>query len=344
MVVDSAKVHGGRSRGAPRLTALEHVANRPIVHHVLDGFRRANVEDLIIAGEPDALIDIRSCVQDYERHFRGVEYALCRDGVDLRSTLNAVAPFVRDAPCLIHPADGLLDSPVRSADGVLDPGLADVVIFVAPDAVERAGDSGRPLRAVGAAGRADTDPHADIALFGPGMLDRARATVGAREDGLVGTGERMAAAGADVRVQRVDGWRRYRGDGLDLLELNRIALDRLDATPPSSVLCSNRVEGRVEVDPTATVRDSVIIGPAVIGPGAFVNQAYVGPYTSIGAGARIEGTEIERSIVAADACVMHVGGRLVSSLVGREARIFRDFSLPRGLRLWVGDGDEIALC
>jgi hypothetical protein len=42
--------------------------------------------------------------------------------------------------------------------------------------------------------------------------------------------------------------------------------------------------------------------------------------------------------------VMHVGGRLVSSLVGRDARVFRDFSLPRALRLWVGDGDEIALC
>jgi len=31
-------------------------------------------------------------------------------------------------------------------------------------------------------------------------------------------------------------------------------------------------------------------------------------------------------------------------VVGREARIFRDFSMPRALRLQVGDGDEVALC
>lgn len=40
----------------------------------------------------------------------------------------------------------------------------------------------------------------------------------------------------------------------------------------------------------------------------------------------------------------HVGGRLVASVVGRDARVFRDFSLPRALRLRVGDGTEAALC
>jgi glucose-1-phosphate thymidylyltransferase len=82
----------------------------------------------------------------------------------------------------------------------------------------------------------------------------------------------------------------------------------------------------------------------VIGPDAQIAHAYIGPYTSIGAGARIEGAEIERSIVAAGASITHVGGRLVASVVGRDARIFRDFSLPRALRLRVGDGTVVALC
>jgi hypothetical protein len=33
----------------------------------------------------------------------------------------------------------------------------------------------------------------------------------------------------------------------------------------------------------------------------------------------------------------------VASIVGREAHIFRDFSMPRALRPKVGDGDEVAL-
>jgi glucose-1-phosphate thymidylyltransferase len=100
----------------------------------------------------------------------------------------------------------------------------------------------------------------------------------------------------------------------------------------------------VQIDPTAKVSASVIVGPVVVGAGAEVSNAYIGPYTSIGAEARIEGAEIERSIILPGASIMHVGARLISSLVGRGAHVFRDFSLPRAMRLCVGDGDEVVLC
>ena len=61
------------------------------------------------------------------------------------------------------------------------------------------------------------------------------------------------------------------------------------------------------------------------------------------AGAEIEGAEIERSIIADGARIMHVGGRIEASTVGRSASIFRDFALPRAMRLHVGDGVELAL-
>ena len=66
-------------------------------------------------------------------------------------------------------------------------------------------------------------------------------------------------------------------------------------------------------------------------------------YTSIGARAQIEGAEIERSIIADGARIMHVGGRIEASTVGRRASIFRDFTLPRAMRLHVGEGVELAL-
>jgi glucose-1-phosphate thymidylyltransferase len=132
---------------------------------------------------------------------------------------------------------------------------------------------------------------------------------------------------------------------LDLLELNRITLDGIARNLPlRSSNNGNRIEGRVHVDSSASVSRSVIIGPSIIGAGARITDSYIGPYTSVGRGVQIEGAEIERSIIATDASVMHVGGRLVASVVGRNARVFRDFSLPRALRLRVSDGDEIALC
>ncbi len=346
LTVESAQCDGDRRHGAPRLTALEHVANRPIVHHVLDGLREAGVDRVIVAGQADALIDVRASVREHERRFEDVGYALCRDGMDFQATVDVVAPLVGDASCLFHPADGLIDGPlgrrVSRPDDPFDAESADLVLFV-PNRVQV---GARAIgRALGTLPR-ELPPDerlAEVALFGPGALARARDSMSGWSD-LASAGARMAARGATVHVQEVGGWRRYRGGGHDLLELNRFALDRLVGRVGGPTDGGNRFEGRVEVDPTALVRDSVIIGPTVIGADATVSQSYIGPYTSVGRGARIEGAEIERSIVAAGASVTHVGVRLVSSLVGRDARIFRDFGLPRALRLWLGDGDEVALC
>ena len=246
LIVESAQCSVGRSLGVPRLTALEHVANRPIVHHVLDGLQEASIDRLIVAGEPDALIDVQACVAQYEPRFTGLDYALCRNGTGFKSTLETVAPLVGNAPCLIHPADGL-------ADGILDHRMwshgagdgeeADLVLYVSGAPAASLRPHGRLLRA------APDEPYAsegvaEIALFGPGMLFRARGggLVGGWGD-LADTGAKMAASGASVRVKRVDGWRRYRGGGRDLLELNRVALDRLAATAPGPVHETNRVEG-----------------------------------------------------------------------------------------------------
>jgi glucose-1-phosphate thymidylyltransferase len=319
------------------------VANRPIVYHVLDALRDARVSEVIIAGEADALIDMRACLSEYEAPLDRVEYAVLRAGVDTADALGAVAPLVGDAPCLVQPADGLLDQPGIGLVDLLDNGLPDLVLFVTPQAEDGANvdESSREDWANGAHAYAI----ADIGVFGPGALRRA--TTGPLRNSathVAAAGQQLAADGARVRLHPVDGWHRYRGHGRDLLALNRVALDRVAGSIPSSARPSNRFEGRVLIDRTATVRSSVITGPAVIGPHARVIDAYVGPYTSIGAGTRIEGAEIERSIVGPGASVMHIGGRLVSSMVGRDARIYRDFSLPRALRLWVGEGDEVALC
>jgi glucose-1-phosphate thymidylyltransferase len=173
---------------------------------------------------------------------------------------------------------------------------------------------------------------------------RRRRAVDQTVGGLAQVARLMQQRGEPVRVAPLEQWHRYDGTADGLLALNRIALDRITRSVPSTIDAENRVEGNAFVDPTAVVHDSVIYGPVVIGPGALVRNAYVGPYTSVGAYAHIEGSEIDRSIVAARASVTYVSARLVASVVGDGARVFTDLSLPRALRLWVGDGDEVALC
>jgi glucose-1-phosphate thymidylyltransferase len=156
--------------------------------------------------------------------------------------------------------------------------------------------------------------------------------------------ERIASAGGTLHLRLVDVWRAYRGDAGELLELNRLVLDRIQSDLTHGAHLGNRIEGRVRIHERASVESSVIVGPVVIGAGARIRDAYVGPYTSIGTSALIQGAEVERSIISAGASINHVSGRITASIIGRNARLFRDFSLPRALRLRLGEGAEVGLC
>ncbi len=302
-----------------RIDALEQVANRAILSHALDELRGAGVNDVIITGDSDTLIEVQSFLRTCDTDAQGIAYSVRRGDTSLSSMIEAVAPLVRDSACVIQPGDGLLEAPIRSLLERIDDRDAEPIIFTAAN--QTATNGRRPLRVAGSAAE---NAWNDLALFGPGAM--------------------LEWLEASVQVQEISGWYRYNGNRQELLELNRVALNRLIPRVPEDLGCSNRFEGALDIDPTASIRDSVIVGPAAIGPGAIVHDAYIGPWTSIGAHARVDGAEIERSIVSPGASIAHVGGRLMASLVGRDARIYKDFSLPRVMRLWVGDGDEVALC
>ena len=65
--------------------------------------------------------------------------------------------------------------------------------------------------------------------------------------------------------------------------------------------------------------------------------------STIGRDVVIDGAKIEWSAVVDRARIKHVGDRIESSMVGRDARIFRGFALPRAMRAHVDDGVLIAV-
>jgi glucose-1-phosphate thymidylyltransferase len=329
--------HDGCTCGSRQIPALEPVANRPIVHHVLDAMRSAGVEEVVVAGSADVLIDVRACLSGYRAAPIRLDYAVGGEDLDMLGSLRAAAPLIGAAPCIVHVGDGLLDEPLARYVAALGEQSLDLILLCPRP------PSGEPEEQVPTV--PDLLCDAGVGVFGPGAFRHAFEARSAHSVWALGElAQRLSGDGGHVEVRLADGWRRYRGKPNDLLDLNRVALDLLAPHLRAPNGTQNRIEGRVQIDPTATVTTSVIVGPVVVGEGAEITNAYVGPYTSIGAGAVIEGVEIERSIISPGARVMHVGARVVSSLVGRGAHVFRDFSLPRAMRLQVAEGDEVALC
>ncbi len=340
IVVGGAGNRQGRPHRGAKLTALEPVANCPIVVHALDRLSEDTDCDFIFAGAADDLIDLRAILSEHAYGQDRVAYVVADPSVGLIGALRAVAPVVGETPCLVQPADGLLDDSVLPLAEVLELESAELLLAVATQRANR-----YPWREAVYDDVCEDDVHVvEAGLFAAGALARVTRRGAPASSDLAGIGRHMSGAGLTVLERPVDSWYRYTGHGGDLLELNRVVLDRVTREVPGPLLAGNRIEGNVRIDPTASVTASVILGPTVIGPGAAISNAYIGPYTSVGAGARVEGAEIERAIVSPEASVMNVGPRLTSSLVGRGTRVFNDFSLPRAVRLWVGEDDDVALC
>jgi glucose-1-phosphate thymidylyltransferase len=340
---------------ATRAASLQRIANRPIVCHVLDALTAAGVDEIGVLTPADLVEEIGTCIAGAGSPSIEVRYLAYEAQADSASVMHAIARFADGAPTIVHRSDGLLGQPLGPFLELLRKEGSDIVLLVAQGArnTERMGPATQRMLRV-----AELDPAnaglgmAGVCVLGPDVLSELHWTeephcvegcqpefeLGAIAESLI------AREGARPQVRVVREWHAFAGESGDLLDMNRALLDGLEHQVSAVQREGNRFEGRVCIDATATVTSSVICGPVIVGAGAHVADSYIGPHTSIGERVHVEGVEIERSIVFAGASIIHVGGRLVGSVVGREARVFRDFSIPRALRLQVGDGDEVALC
>jgi len=297
-----------------RASALVPVANRPLIVHVLHGLRAAGVREAAILGDGATRAELAAAVGEggSELSIRYVDH---------------VEPRVLDAPTLVvQPADAMLAAPLDRAIGAVASARFD-------GAVLRLGAAGHPVT---------LDARVGACLLGAAAAGELGASV--EGDGSVDAlAAALVASDRRVHVGEVAGCLAC-GDGFEgLLRANRVALEGITADVDPDSLTASEVQGPVIVHRSAVLRSTLVRGPAVIGPDARLEDVFIGPYTSIGAGVVAEGAEIEHSLVLARAEIRSPGARLTSSVVGPGARLVRDFHLPRGMRVALGADALVAL-
>ena len=122
----------------------------------------------------------------------------------------------------------------------------------------------------------------------------------------------------------IEGWWKDTGRLDDILEANRMILDTLEARCDGTVGEDVRLHGKVVVEEGATLRNCVVRGPAIIGSGTVVDNAYIGPFTSIYFDCVVRNAEIENSIV--------LEGTRIHDIVGQDRRL-ADRQGVRGLQV-----------
>jgi glucose-1-phosphate thymidylyltransferase len=155
--------------------------------------------------------------------------------------------------------------------------------------------------------------------------------------------QHLITTGRNVRSHVIHGWWKDTGRVEDLLEANRIVLADLTTRNEGEVDAATVIEGPVMIGPGTKVERSRLRGPLVIGAGARICDAYVGPFSAIADGVRIERCEIEHSIVLDRSELHSIPGRIESSLIGRDVVVTASDSRPSAHRLMLGDSSRLEL-
>ena len=330
---------------------LVPVANKPVLFYGIEALVDAGVKEIGIVIAPETGGEIRAAVGDGSDFGARVTYIVQDEPAGLAHAVLTAEEFVGGSPFVMYLGDNLLADGLRGLVATFRESAPDALILLTPVSdPESYGvaelDGERIVRLV----EKPKEPPSNLALvgvylFGPPIFDAARALepswrgeleITEAIQGLIDDGHR-------VQSEVVKGWWKDTGQLADMLEANRLVLEEVETRLEGEVDEASRVEGRVEIAPGAVLRRSVVRGPAVIGAGALIEDAYVGPYTSIGEEVRICRSEIEHSIVLAGSVVEDLGTRMEASLLGREVKLTRSEGRPQTLRMLVGDKSEIEL-
>lgn len=345
--------HGTRLRPLTHTVpkSLAPVANRPVLHYVIDHLHAAGIAQVGVIVSPETGCHIRAALaaNPWGLDFTFIEQDAPRG---LAHAVKVARPFLGDSPFVMYLGDNLIGHGVRGLVDTFERHDADAVILLKevdnPRAfgVAEVGPSGEVLRLI----EKPQDPPSNLALVGTYVFSpRIHEAIDRIEPSWRGELEITDAIqlllerGCRVHSDRLAHWWLDTGKKDDLLAANRVVLDEFARLNVEGCLSGgSEVQGRVHIDSSAEIISSIIRGPAIIGPGAVVEDAFIGPFTSIGADCRIKRSCIEHSVLLDGARILDVQ-RLEDSVVGRNATVRQDGALRPNLRVMIGDDSEVVV-
>jgi glucose-1-phosphate thymidylyltransferase len=328
---------------------LVPVANKPVLFYGIEALVEAGITEIGIIVAPDTGDEIREAVGDGSRFGAQVTFIGQDEPRGLAHALLTAEEYLEDGPFVMYLGDNLLREGIVELVERFRSSEPDALILLTrvPDP-EHYGvaelDGERIVRLV----EKPKQPPSEMALvgvymFGPPIFTAAKAIEPSWRDELEITDaiQRLIDDGHRVESQTVSGWWKDTGQLDDMLEANRLVLEDIERRIDGELDSESRVEGRVVIEAGASLERSLVRGPAIIGAGARLRDAYIGPYTAIEREVVVERAEIEHSILLAGASVVGLESRMEASLLGRNVKLSRGDGMPRTLRMIVGDNSEM---
>jgi glucose-1-phosphate thymidylyltransferase len=329
---------------------LVPVANKPVLFYGLEAMAAAGIKEVGIIIAPETGETIREAAGDGSRFGIQITYIEQDEPKGLAHAVLTAESFLGDDSFVMYLGDNLLKDGITDLVEAFKRSEPDALILLTPvpdpeiyGVAELDGDRVKKLV------EKPKDPPSNLALVGvymftPSIYDAARTIEPSWRDELEITDAIQVLIDRGMRVEPhiVKGWWKDMGRLEDLLEANRLILEDVERRVDGELIDA-QVEGRVVVEKGARLERTLVRGPAIIGAGARVTDAYIGPYSAIDENVTIERAEIEHSIVMEDSKITDLGARMEASLIGRNVTVSRNHALPRAFRFVIGEDSDVQI-
>lgn len=330
---------------------LVPVANRPILHYVMDQIASTGIKDVGVIIAPETGNQIKEALSSDSWGLK-FTFILQEEPKGLAHAVKVARDFLGDDPFLMYLGDNLIGESIRPFVEEFNKDEVEALILLKE--VEDPTMFG--VAAVDEGGRVrflvekPKDPPSNLALVGvylfSPLIHEAIEEIKPSWRGeleITDAIQRIIEKGKRVKSHILRGWWLDTGKKDDLLEANRVVLDELIVQDLKGEIDSeSKIVGRVILEKGARVKRSTIRGPVAIGEGTLIEDSFIGPYTTIGRSCLIKNSVIEHSVILDGTRISGVE-RLEDSVIGRNAVVGRASQNSRALRLMIGDDAEVLL-
>ena len=329
---------------------LVPVANKPILFYAIECIRDAGITDIgIVVG--DTREEIKAACGDGSKFGVKLTYIHQADPLGLAHAVKTSQGFLQDSPFVMYLGDNLVKDGITPLVNEFKKEKPNAQILLAHvknpqdfGVAELEGDHVVHLV------EKPKEPKTDLALVGVYMFD---SSIWEAVDNIKPSGrgeyeitdaiQYLIDHKKNVRSHIITGWWKDTGKLEDMLEANRLVVECIERKILGEVDSESRILGRVEIGKGTIVKRSEIRGPAVIGENCLIEDAYIGPFSSLHNGVKIIGSEVEHSIILENSSILNIGSRLEDSLIGKNVLVRREERRPRAYRLMLGDSSEVGL-
>jgi glucose-1-phosphate thymidylyltransferase len=335
-----------------RAKQLVPVANKPVLHRVIEAIRNAGVSEIgIITGDDNNGNEIREACGDGSKWGVKLTYILQPSPDGLAHAVKIAQNFLGDERFVMFLGDNVIQGGIGSlVKDFSDNGWNSQIVLKEVEDPRSYGVAAlRPDGSIEYLVEKPMDPPSNLALVGIYMFDpHIFEAVNSIQPSARGELEITDAiqwlikAGYSVFPHVHKGWWIDTGKAHDMLEANAHVLEELKhSIAADTVIENSEIDGRVTVQSGARIVNSVIRGPSIIGQNTLIENAYIGPFTSIYHHVTIHNAEVERSIVLENSVVEDIDVRLQDTLIGRNASVRRSTGKPRAIKMNLGDHSNV---